>query len=274
MSFVARLWNAIRNPVRYVGRDLHGNKFYESYSPNGCRTKRTVQYQKDEDMWKYVGGQRRLAVQWSAWLTHTRRDPPTIQELEADVLRQQRVLANVALIEARDRAESEQMLRIRQQDAARALEEAAAKHNTVPLVREPESVSSGGNVEQASTYRNLPPQQLDGAAPSFASASASTSTSTPPPARSTIKVVPPKFVTPASPRKSRTSAKFTLPLSSSESNDQERLSSRESLPEHSLEANFEAKRKEEAVTTQSPPPMPSRPVSETESWTPKARRRG
>ncbi|KAI0676469.1 hypothetical protein C8Q78DRAFT_23825 [Trametes maxima] len=56
-------------------------------------------------MWAYVGGRKRLAVQWTAWLTHTRPHPPSVEELHADLERQRRVLFNAALIEARDREE-------------------------------------------------------------------------------------------------------------------------------------------------------------------------
>ncbi|EIM85060.1 uncharacterized protein STEHIDRAFT_122959 [Stereum hirsutum FP-91666 SS1] len=65
------------------------------------RTKRKVVYRDGSDMWTYIGGQRRLPIQWSAWLSHTRPDPPSIEELEADIIRQQRVLHNARVIEAR-----------------------------------------------------------------------------------------------------------------------------------------------------------------------------
>lgn len=69
------------------------------------------------------------AVQWSSWLTHTRPNPPTvevgqsfdvveisscwlilrkfivIQELQADLARQQRVKINAAILEAKDQEE-------------------------------------------------------------------------------------------------------------------------------------------------------------------------
>ncbi|KAG8757523.1 hypothetical protein FRC12_010285 [Ceratobasidium sp. 428] len=44
-------------------------------------------------------------VQWTSWLSHTRPDPPTLQELQADILRRQRLQQNVQAIEARDREE-------------------------------------------------------------------------------------------------------------------------------------------------------------------------
>lgn len=187
------------------------------------------------------------------------------------MMRQQRVSANVALIEARDRAESEEMLRIRQHDAARALEEAATRNDAVPLVPEPANTpSAAADMPHASTVtpqqqKNQPPE----AAPStLASTSTSTTAQAPP------KVLPPKFVTPATPRKSRTTAKFTLPSSIGQLEGAENPPSRELQPEQSREAKFEAKRKEEAAQAPLPPPMPSRPASDTESWTPKARRRG
>ncbi|KIY47431.1 hypothetical protein FISHEDRAFT_45387, partial [Fistulina hepatica ATCC 64428] len=85
---------------------LTGNKFYEYVNPNceslQTKTRRMVRYRSQEEAYLYVGGGKRLPPQWYAWLSHTRRDPPSIQELQADVLRQERLRANVALIEARD----------------------------------------------------------------------------------------------------------------------------------------------------------------------------
>ncbi|QRV76050.1 transport protein [Ceratobasidium sp. AG-Ba] len=48
-------------------------------------------------------------VQWTSWLSHTRPDPPTLQELEADILRRQRLQDNVRAIEAREREERERL---------------------------------------------------------------------------------------------------------------------------------------------------------------------
>ncbi|KAH8987918.1 hypothetical protein EDB92DRAFT_1875029 [Lactarius akahatsu] len=56
-------------------------------------------------MWHYIGGKRRLPVQWVSWLSHTRPDPPTLEELQADLERQRRVLHNAAVLQARDQDE-------------------------------------------------------------------------------------------------------------------------------------------------------------------------
>ncbi|KAF9442967.1 hypothetical protein P691DRAFT_764717 [Macrolepiota fuliginosa MF-IS2] len=115
MSLLRRIFNLIRSPTRYVGRDLQGNRFYEHPGiSDDLRTKRTVQYRNPEDVWNYIGGGKRLPVQWSMWLSHTRRHPPTVEELHQDLERQQRVLANAAVLEARDQAEREARLRIEQ----------------------------------------------------------------------------------------------------------------------------------------------------------------
>jgi len=123
MSFLARIWQRLRAPTGYVGRDLEGNRFYEfpSSSSDPRRTKRTVKYFDPEVVWQYVGGGRRLPIQWSAWLTHTRHYPPTLEELQADLARQRRVLANVSLIEARDQEERAQMRRLHAAGTAPAI---------------------------------------------------------------------------------------------------------------------------------------------------------
>lgn len=105
MSIVRRLWQRILKPTYFVGKDLEGNKYFEHPNTNNGRSKRTVKYRKNEDMWAYVASGKRLPVQWSAWLTHTRPDPPSIEELHVDIARQERVKVNAAILEAKDQAE-------------------------------------------------------------------------------------------------------------------------------------------------------------------------
>ncbi|KAF7318898.1 hypothetical protein HMN09_00225600 [Mycena chlorophos] len=79
-SLLRALVNRFRGRGFLVGRDFEGNRFYEHPSlVDDPRPRRSVKYRTSDDMYKYIGGQRRLAVQWSAWLTHTRRDPPTLE---------------------------------------------------------------------------------------------------------------------------------------------------------------------------------------------------
>ncbi|THU80779.1 hypothetical protein K435DRAFT_779390 [Dendrothele bispora CBS 962.96] len=120
MSLLLRLWQRIRHPTGFVGYDLEGNAYYERFLGGDRRTKRMVQYKKGEDMWSYVGGQRRLPIQWTAWLAHTRPSPPTLQELQHDLLRQQRVLHNARLLEAAD-LQQQREIEIQQQKQKQVL---------------------------------------------------------------------------------------------------------------------------------------------------------
>ncbi|PVF97384.1 hypothetical protein CPB86DRAFT_707041 [Serendipita vermifera] len=88
--------------TRYVGRDLEGNKFYEypSTSEDPRRTKRMIVYRPAERKWDYVSGKAQLPVQWRMWLTHTRYDPPTIEELQVDIARQRRIQQSALQLEA------------------------------------------------------------------------------------------------------------------------------------------------------------------------------
>ncbi|KAI0703716.1 hypothetical protein BC835DRAFT_1303000 [Cytidiella melzeri] len=104
-SLLRRIWDRICKTTYFIGRDLEGNKYYEY--PNAhdgvSRTKRVVKYRRGYDMWTYIAGDKRLPVQWSSWLTHTRIQAPTLEELQADLLRQERMKMRVALISAGDR---------------------------------------------------------------------------------------------------------------------------------------------------------------------------
>lgn len=61
-------------------------------------------------MWDYVGGTKRLPAQWAAWMSHTRKLAPTLEELQNDHNRLQRLAHNVAVIEERDRVERQHRL--------------------------------------------------------------------------------------------------------------------------------------------------------------------
>ncbi|KAN0084189.1 hypothetical protein V8E55_007693 [Tylopilus felleus] len=113
-SIFRRVLQRFMRPTRLVGRDLEGNKYFEYPNANDGRPKRTVQYKQSDDMWTYIASGKRLSVQWSAWLTHTRSCPPSIEELQADLARQRRVQMNAAILEARDKEERERTARLAQ----------------------------------------------------------------------------------------------------------------------------------------------------------------
>ncbi|KAH7345248.1 hypothetical protein B0J17DRAFT_763941 [Rhizoctonia solani] len=115
----SRLWAAWRRQSRYfVGEDLEGNRYYEipTKRTDLVRPTRRVEYNVTSyDATQNANRARQLSVQWSSWLSYTRPDPPTFQrdysqELQADLLRRQRLQQNVRMIEARDREERERQM--------------------------------------------------------------------------------------------------------------------------------------------------------------------
>ncbi|KAL6300414.1 hypothetical protein BKA93DRAFT_532367 [Sparassis latifolia] len=153
-AVLRRLWQKIRAPRYYVGRDLEGNRFFEYPNPNDdSRTKRVVKYQRGRDMWHYIAGNRRIAVQWTSWLTHTRPNPPTLEELQADAERQRRVLLNVAILEARDR---EERARVQQAEVQATLQAPPLASASMPA----------SNTSAAPTAKpNAPPKSVEQPAP-------------------------------------------------------------------------------------------------------------
>jgi len=127
--WLTRIWSG----RYYVGSDLRGNRFFESPALEGSsHTKRVVKYVRQDDMYAYASGIARLPVQWTAWMAHTRRHPPSIEELQIDLARQQRTAVLAAQIEARDSEEQ-----VRQMEAARQLETARFDHHTsTPLLHD------------------------------------------------------------------------------------------------------------------------------------------
>ncbi|KAJ3746744.1 hypothetical protein DFH05DRAFT_977246 [Lentinula detonsa] len=111
-TFFRNLWRRVWNPTGFVGKDLEGNSYYERSNPLSnagySRSKRSVTYRNQDDMWNYIGGSKRLP-------THTRTNPPSVQELQMDLIRQHRVQHNAALIEASFQQERAQL---RLQDGA------------------------------------------------------------------------------------------------------------------------------------------------------------
>ncbi|WVQ95239.1 hypothetical protein IAU59_002334 [Kwoniella sp. CBS 9459] len=92
-------------PKGLVGYDLQGNRYFEIPNPAGGRMKRFVEYKKTRDLSEYSRAELRPPVQWRAWLSHTRVEPPSLPELSSDTARQESLLPKIAAIEAREREE-------------------------------------------------------------------------------------------------------------------------------------------------------------------------
>ncbi|WWC63652.1 uncharacterized protein I303_106257 [Kwoniella dejecticola CBS 10117] len=105
MSGVFGVVRKFFRPKGLIGYDLQGNKYFEIPNPAGGRMKRFVQYKKNRDLAEYSRSELKPPVQWRAWLSHTRVEPPTLEELEFDHSRQQDLQPKIAAIEAREREE-------------------------------------------------------------------------------------------------------------------------------------------------------------------------
>ena len=205
------------------------------------------------------------------------------KELQADVARQQRVLANVALIEARDRAEEQDRMRIRQEDrnmSQRALlassdeQERSGKQND----------SADGTKTTGSDTREEQKNSLEGEVKEVVLNSGTLAQANGP------KIRPPTFLTPAKSPKSQTtttpifSSAFTAPPDLSRNTGQstfgrEHQCQQTKADTEPLDATQSAGSDSAGFKTQKStnganplPVMPSR-VTETESWVPKARAR-
>jgi len=69
-------------------------------------SRRVVKFQSTDDTFGLASSGARLPVQWTAWLSHTRPDPPNLEELERDAIRQQSLEQNVRVLQLRDNGQA------------------------------------------------------------------------------------------------------------------------------------------------------------------------
>ncbi|GAA5989504.1 hypothetical protein JCM10908_000506 [Rhodotorula pacifica] len=91
----------------WQGTDLQGNNFFErphpEYPDEWRKNKRYVEYYEARPLSDY--NYESIPVQWSSWLRRTRREPPSLEELQKDHLRQLRLQENVYRLEQEYKAE-------------------------------------------------------------------------------------------------------------------------------------------------------------------------
>ncbi|KKY25075.1 hypothetical protein UCRPC4_g02132 [Phaeomoniella chlamydospora] len=90
-------WKSLKLPWRkkfLIGQDLQGHTYWELKDTlNAQRMRRMVKYRRSTQY-----SEVKVSPQWHQWLRHTRIDPPSLQEQQADVMRQAQMkqLARVA----------------------------------------------------------------------------------------------------------------------------------------------------------------------------------
>lgn len=77
---------------KFMGKDNYGNSYYEEVVPGRPRTRRTMTaagYRGGPTNMSPAGyNSDKIPVQWRSWLSHTRLEPPTLEEIMADLQRQ------------------------------------------------------------------------------------------------------------------------------------------------------------------------------------------
>ena len=241
-------------------------------------------------------------------MTHTRLHPPTVEvrpffpfsiskivsyflfyfwkELQADVARQQRVLANVALIEARDRAEEQERLRIRQEDQNKMSQRVLAEfHPSVEQERSGrQNDSADGTKTTGSHIQGQQKISLEDEVKKEIAATQVLNSDILSPANGP-KIRPPTFLTPAKSPKSQTTttpistSAFSVPPGQSAFGRKHQCQQKKADTEPLETTTQSAVSDSPCVKTQKStndanrlPMMPSR-VTETESWVPKAKAR-
>ncbi|KAI3637546.1 hypothetical protein MIR68_004195 [Amoeboaphelidium protococcarum] len=109
---MSSVFNRLRSALSgrtFVGKDLNGNKFYETIEAQGKSPRRMVvikgHYGDSSSMSPQTYISDSIAPQWKAWLAHTRSDAPTLEELAADIQRQEVLKHRVEQLEAQYKQE-------------------------------------------------------------------------------------------------------------------------------------------------------------------------
>jgi hypothetical protein len=168
------------------------------------------------------------------------------------------------------------MLRIRQHDAKLALEEAAASASgtgrllgEVTSIPEPAILPEAASTSASSSAHKMATKKEVVKVATSVSESLSAQKA---------KVLPPTFLTPGTPRKPKSAVSNPfIPPSLVSASERPSPKERSYVPQNTgigTQLQKEAEWTESLKKGTPLPSMPSRPVSNTESWTPKARRRG
>ncbi|KAI6248996.1 NADH-ubiquinone oxidoreductase [Erysiphe necator] len=128
-------WKSLRFPWRkrfLAGLDLHGNTYWEfrdSLNSHQHRMRRIIKYKMSAHH-----SDIQISPQWHQWLRHTRADPPSLTELSQDILRQEKLRALAAAVDAKWESESKLLVKPgrRQDQLSISTEERDCNAHSVP----------------------------------------------------------------------------------------------------------------------------------------------
>ncbi|CAO1615057.1 unnamed protein product [Sympodiomycopsis kandeliae] len=143
------------------GTDLEGNSYFEYPSrhndPDPRKTRRVIKYKiKEEYYFDY--DRSNLPIQWKMWLRHTRRDAPSLPELQQDRQRILQLQENVRLIAIRDEEARQRMEQSRTEE-----HDAAIQPQAIPPERpqQSQSQSFGGVKTKRKLTATIPTSEIN-----------------------------------------------------------------------------------------------------------------
>lgn len=101
-------WKMLRLPWRrrvFTGTDMLGNLYWEVYNPASPRRPRRIVDTREKTLMAGMD----LHPEWIAWLRYRRYDAPTLEELHADLRRQQLLQVNAKALDAKWSRERERL---------------------------------------------------------------------------------------------------------------------------------------------------------------------
>ncbi|KAF9137496.1 hypothetical protein BG015_002698 [Linnemannia schmuckeri] len=140
MRRLAMSWKAVApgGGRQLAGKDFEGNLYFEKPDPNGGRYPRRTVELANPELSEANYDDANISVQWQAWLRNTRKDPPTLAEIQRDEARK---LLTVARAKALDQAWQDRKAEL-------ALEQAQGRQAVLGLAS---SASKAGSAEETST---------------------------------------------------------------------------------------------------------------------------
>ncbi|KAG0002252.1 hypothetical protein BGZ80_001276 [Entomortierella chlamydospora] len=84
---------------RLAGKDFDGNLYFEKPDPNGGRYPRRTVELADPQLSEANYDDANISVQWQSWLRNTRKDPPTLAEIQRDEARKQLTISRAKALD-------------------------------------------------------------------------------------------------------------------------------------------------------------------------------
>ncbi|KAG9068191.1 hypothetical protein KI688_011786 [Linnemannia hyalina] len=140
MRRLAMSWKAVApgKGRQLAGKDFEGNLYFEKPDPNGGRYPRRTVELSNPELSEANYDDANISVQWQAWLRNTRKEPPTLAEIQRDEARK---LLTVARAKVLDQAWQDRKAEL-------ALEQAQGRQAILGLAS---SASKAGNPEETTT---------------------------------------------------------------------------------------------------------------------------